>query len=118
MKNFLFLLIAIIILGAVTQPFLPWWSIAVVAGVLAIFFSGRPALQFFAGFLGVALLWGAYAFFLDGKNGSLLSNQMGQVFNGLSGMGMIIVTALIGGFVGGFSAMTGSLGRRMFTQNE
>ena len=85
-----------------------------VAGVLAIFFNNRPSINFFAGFLGVTLLWGAYAFFLDGKNAGILSSQMGQIFNGLSGMGMIIATALIGGFVGGFAAMTGSLGRRIF----
>jgi len=113
MKNALFIFLSTFLVSGVLLNFLPWWVIGVVAAAVALIFRTKPVLSFFAGFFGIALLWGLYAGYLDGQNESLLSSQLGQIFNGLSSIGLILTTALIGGLVGGLAAMTGSLLRKV-----
>ena len=62
------------------------------------------------GFVGVFLLWGIAAFQIDLGNESILSSRIGEIF----GANMIVVTALIGGLLGGMGALTGTLGLRVF----
>lgn len=89
--------------------YLPWWSIAVVAFLVALLIKQRYGLGFLSGFLGVFLCWGLLAFWIDVKNNHVLSQKMAQVFSlGASSLAIIVVTALVGGLVGGFAAMSGS----------
>lgn len=87
----------------------PWWSIAVVAFVVALFIRQRYGLGFLSGFLGIFLFWGILAFWIDVKNNHVLAHRMAQVFPlGGSPVAIILVTALVGALVGGFAAMSGS----------
>ncbi len=87
----------------------PWWSVAIVAFVVALFIKQRHGLGFLSGFFGVALCWGVLAFWIDVKNNHILSQRMAQVFPlGGSSFALIVVTAFIGAVVGGFAAMSGS----------
>ncbi len=113
MKNAFFIFLITLLLSGILLNFLPWWVIGIVAAIAALVFRTKPVFSFLAGFLGIALLWGLYAGYLDGQNESILSSQLGQIFKGLSSMGLILTTALIGGLVGGLSAMTGSLLRKL-----
>lgn len=116
MKNAFFIFLMTLLLSGILLNFLPWWIIGAVAAIAALVFRTNPVLSFLAGFLGIALLWGLYAGYLDEQNESILSSQLGQIFKGLSSMGLIFTTALIGGLVGGLSAMSGSLLRKMVSQ--
>jgi len=119
----------IAILGYVIQQFfpaLPWWNIAVVAGLVA-FILNTKVKSFLTGFTGAALLWGIMAFQLSGLNMDLLATKVGEMLSGseqiakLGGINptrLIYFTAFIGGFVGGFGAMTGSYARKMLYKNE
>jgi hypothetical protein len=89
--------------------FLPWWSIAIVAFLVALLVQQRIGAGFFSGFLGVFLLWSLLAFWIDMKNESILSHKVAQLFHlGESSILLILVTALVGALVGGFAAMAGS----------
>ena len=114
MKQMILVFGSIFLLGLVLQQFFPWWIIVLVAGVVGFFFRAKPWLSFAMGFLAVALLWGTYATWLDWENGGLLSDKMGDLFNRMTGWGLILVTALMGGMLGGLGALTGSLGRQAF----
>lgn len=102
-------------------PSLPWWAIAIVAGLVA-FILNTKAKSFLTGLIGAALLWGIMAFQLNGLNMDLLATKVGEMLSGseqiakLGGINptrLIYLTALIGGLVGGFGAMTGSYARKM-----
>jgi hypothetical protein len=89
--------------------FLPWWSIALIAFLVALFIPQRISWAFLSGLLGIFLLWTLIASWIDIKNHSNLSHKIAELFKlGGSSVLLILVTALIGGLVGGFAAMAGS----------
>ena len=101
----------ILLLSFIAGLFLPWWSIAIVAFLVALLIPQSIGKSFLAGFLGVFLLWGILALWIDVKNGSVLSQKMSQLFSlGKAGLLLVLITALIGALVAGFAAMSaGSL---------
>jgi hypothetical protein len=89
--------------------FLPWWSIAVVALLVALFLPQRTGLDFLSGFIGIFLMWTLVSAWIDIENEHLLSHKLAKIFPlGGSSLLLILVTALVGGLVGGFAAMAGS----------
>src|SRR5215217_3173092 len=106
------LFVAIILtalLSFVGGLFLPWWSIAIAAFFVALIIPQFPWKAFISGFLGVFLLWAIIAWWIDSKNQGILSSRIAQLFHvGSSGVMMIFISALIGGLIGGFAALSGS----------
>lgn len=97
------------ILALIAGMFLPWWSIALVAFLVAIVMDMRPGTSFLSGFAAIFLLWGIIALWIDIRNESILSHKIAQLFPlGGSSIFMILITALVGALVGGFAALSGS----------
>ena len=109
-------IVGIVVLGFIFQSFLPWWSIVLVAAVIGVFIKLNNVQSYLVGFLGVFLLWGAYAAFLNAANDGILAERIGALFGGLGANQMVIITALLGGIVGGFGTLTGCLGRKLLNQ--
>ncbi|HSC53236.1 MAG TPA: hypothetical protein VLC98_06450 [Phnomibacter sp.] len=114
--KFFAVLILSMLLGYLVYIFnstLPWWCVSLAAFIAAASVPLKPWLSFVAGFAGIFLLWSVLVFWLDKENGGVLSAKMAQVlpFNG-SAIVMMLASALIGGIVGGFSALTGSFIRK------
>ena len=110
--KFIVALVLTALLGFAAPLFIAWWSFAVTSLVVALAIHQKPWKAFLAGFLGLFLLWGSYAFFLDNANGHLLSLKISQLLNmGKSSIILILLTAFIGGLVSGFAALTGSFAR-------
>ncbi len=117
MKTALYIL-SLILLGGALQLFLPWWSLAVAAFLLALWFPFSPREAFLAAFLGAALLWGGYAGYLNMLNDGILAGKMGELF-GVSGAWTMVLTAgLFGGLFGGLGAWTASLARQAFVSSD
>lgn len=96
-------------LGFIAGKYYPWWSIAIISFMIALLIRQGLSAAFFAGFLGIFLLWAALALWIDIQNTTILSHKIAQVFPlGGSSILLILVTALVGGLVGGFAAMSGS----------
>ena len=110
MKNSIYGIISIILLGLLVHQFTPWWSIVIVAAFIGGIINEHAGKSFLFGFIGVFLLWGIAAFQMDAGNESILSTRMAEIF----GANMILVTALTGGLLGGMGALTGTLGQRLF----
>ena len=101
----LFLLIAI--LSLLLQLFLPWWTVAPVAFGLALW-RGRSGWQAFgAGFGAVALVWLLASAFSHFRTGGILTEKVATLLTLPSPLLLLLVTALIGGLVGGMAALTG-----------
>lgn len=96
-------------LSFIAGIFLPWWSIAIVAFLVALLIKQKIGLAYLAGFTGIYLLWGVLALIIDIKNKSILSHKIAQIFplNG-STIYLVMLTAFIGALVAGFAAMSGS----------
>ena len=111
--RFLFTCLIIAILSCIAQIYMPWWIIIVLAAIIVYFAKLNPGKGFLAGFLGIAFVWAGYAFLLSAGNDGILAQKIGQLFGGLSASLLILITAAVGGLLGGLSGLTGSLARRL-----
>lgn len=107
MRNFLIPFAFILALGGLSYWGLPWWTIVPVGILAGWWLKPKPGAGFLAGFL----LWGATAFLLNYGNGGILSARVGQLFQGLGGWALVLVTGLIGGLLASLSVLTGKFGR-------
>ena len=86
-----------------------WWSIAIIAFIVALLVRQSISRSFLAGFTGIFLLWTIVALWIDLKNQGILSHKIAQLFPlGGSSALLILITALVGALVGGFAAMSGA----------
>ncbi len=107
--RFILSVLLIALLSYIAGLYLPWWSIAIVAFAVCLLITQSLGAAFLSGFTGIFLLWAVLAVWIDSKNESLLSQKIAQLFPlGGSSVLLIIVTALVGGLVGGFAAMSGA----------
>lgn len=109
---------AIITLSFLTGSLLPWWAIAVIAAIVCFLVPARSISAVAYGFLAGALLWGGLAVERDWANEHLLSTQIGELFNGISSVALILLTAFLGGLVTGLGALTGSSLRAVFQKRN
>lgn len=86
------------------QSFFPWWTLAVGAGVVGYFVDNKALPSFAAGFVGAALLWIGMAYYLDHATQSIITEKI----NKLLPLNAFVLTGLVGGIVGGLSALTGT----------
>lgn len=92
--------------------YLPWWSIAIVALLVAIIFPQKPLWSFLAGFCALFLLWTILAFIISSSNNHILAHRMSLVIlKRDSPFVLMLVTGLIGALVAGFAALAGSFVR-------
>jgi hypothetical protein len=102
--RFLIQLLVITILASIFELFLPWWSIALAAFIGGYFFPTR--INFIAGFLSIAILWSIMAIIIEISAAAPLTERVAAIFK-LSKPLLFVVTAVLGGLVGGFAAMAG-----------
>jgi predicted membrane-bound spermidine synthase len=98
-----------IILCAILQYFLPWWTIAIGTFVIAFIFDDKGLPSFMAGFLAVGLLWIGVSGYISFITDSVLTTRLNQLLP----INSFVITGLVGGLVGGFGALTGSLVRKL-----
>ncbi|SMB94077.1 hypothetical protein SAMN00120144_2337 [Hymenobacter roseosalivarius DSM 11622] len=108
MSTSLKLFLLILLLGSIAQLFLPWWSITPVAFVLAFWLGRRGWGAFLAGFAGIGLGWLGMAAWLNIRNDGHLSHRVAELLPlGGNGWLLVLVTAVLGGLVGGMAALAG-----------
>jgi len=105
-------LVAVILTGLlafISGLFFPWWGIAIAALVTAVMVHQKAGKAFLAGLLGVFLLWGGLAWWMDMANNGILSKKIASILPlGGNSLLLVLVTALVGGLVAGFAALSGS----------
>jgi len=108
------LFLVIFILSFICSYFLPWWFVAVIAFATAYFIGKKPGRTFLAGFTGVFLAWIILTLLKSVPNDNVLAGRVAKLFQLPNWILLLLVTALIGGLVGGMAALSGSLVRRSF----
>ena len=107
--KFILQIVVVLVAAFVFELLLPWWSIAIAAVLGGYLFKSNA--NFFAGFIAIALLWSVDVWLIDSAAAAPLAEKIAAIFS-LNKATLILVTALIGGLVGGFGALTGSLLKR------
>jgi hypothetical protein len=100
----------IAILAFAFNLYLPWWTIAIAAFVVAFFIPTKAGWSFLAGFVALLLLWGGMSFYISGENHHILAGKISELILKKQQPNMLILlTALVGALVGGLAALSGSL---------
>ncbi len=93
--------------------YLPWWSIAIAAFVVAALIPQKPGKAFLAAFIALFLLWGGFSFWISYNNEHILAHKVSVLILKLDNPYLLIAaTALIGAWVAGFAALSGSYLRK------
>lgn len=100
-------LIGSIVLCQLALNWFDWWIIIPVIGIFSFLLAHYNSRPFGWGFLAMFLLWGFVATYHNMKNDGELANRMVQLFPlPQNGWWMVAVTALWGGLIGGFTALS------------
>ena len=105
LKNMLSIL-ALAVAYWLVPMFLPWWSVAIPAVIFG-FLAKNNLWAFFTAFLVLALVWGVQAQMQNAANAGLLAGKMGTLLGGLGAIQMVLVTAVLGGLIGGIFGLSG-----------
>ena len=111
MKFFVSILITALLAFA-CGLYLPWWSVAVAAFIVAALIYQSPLRSFFTGFCAILLLWFALILKINAANENILADRVSAVMGMGGSMVLVILSSFIGAVVGGLGALTGSLLRK------
>ena len=106
-------IILIVIISLLAQLVLPWWSLAIVAFLVCFWRSLSAGRAFLYGFVGVALVWVAYALLIHIRTDGLFTGRMGELLFKTNNVVIpLLVTAVLGGLVGGMAGLSGFFVRK------
>ena len=109
------MLFLIILILSLTAGFItPWWAAAIIAFVAALYAGKEPGRAFLSGFFAVFIVWVVLALFKSVPNNHVLASRVAVLFHLPGWTVLLILTALIGGLVGGMCAMSGVYVKRVF----
>jgi len=117
--KFLISMLLIALLSVAACLYLPWWSIAVVAFIVAAVIPQKPFPAFLAGFVALFFLWGTLSWYISAGNNDLLAHKVSLIILKTDSPVMLIaVTALIGALVAGVAALAGSFVKKAFAGSD
>lgn len=108
--KFLIQVFFIAIVGFILELFFPWWTIAIAAFIGGGLITSNA--NFWAGFLGIAILWSSRAFLIDLTAATVFSEKVALIFQLSNKYFLIGIMCVIGGLVGGFASLSGSLTKK------
>ena len=104
------LFLIILILTFAGSFFLPWWAAAIIAFLAALVIGGKGGKAFWSGFGALFVAWTILALMKSIPNNNILAGRVVQLFPLPNNwIWILVVTAVIGGIVGGMSALSGVL---------
>jgi hypothetical protein len=93
--------------------YLPWWSVALAAFVVAALIYQPPLRSFLTGFCAILLLWFGLILAINAANDNILSARVSTVMNLGGSYMLVILSCIVGAIVGGLGALTGSFLRKI-----
>ena len=112
-------IVLIALVSLLLQFLLPWWSLALVAFLVCFWRSPSAGKAFLYGFTGVALVWLGYALFIHTHTNGIFTGRMSELlFKTTNSALLMIVTAVLGGLVGGLAGLSGFFVRQATTNQS
>ena len=113
------LFLVILILSFASGYFLPWWVVAIAAFTGAFLIGKTPGQSFLSGFAAVVIDWTVLALFKSLPNDNILARRVVHLFPLPDNwIWLLVITALIGGIVGGMAALSGVLLKKAFVPDK
>lgn len=104
------LFLIILVLSFVASYFSPWWLIAIIAFIAGLICGHGAGKSFWSGFGAVFIAWTIAALIKTLPNDNILASRVVQLFPlPHNWIWVLLVTAIIGGLVGGMAALSGGL---------
>src|ERR1700761_3823506 len=103
------LFLTILILSFIAGFMLPWWFMAVIAFLAAIIMGKKAGNSFGMSFLAVATAWILLTLIKTLPNDNMLATRVATLVHLPGWAFLLLVTAIIGGLVGGLAGMSGAL---------
>jgi len=100
-------IIVILLFCGLLELALPWYTIAIVPLVICFIAPSRSWIDFFCGFFAIFILWLGVELIHDLPNGGLLSGKVAGMIHLPSRWALLLMSAAIGGFTAGLSALCG-----------
>jgi hypothetical protein len=111
--KFIVSVVLMAILSVAACLYLPWWTIAPVAFLVAALIPQKPGKSFLTGFISLFLLWGSLTWYISSNNDHILAHKVSVLIIKENSAAMLVgITALIGALVAGFAALAGSYLRK------
>lgn len=112
--KFIASLFLISLLSFVSCIYFPWWSISIVSFAVGLLMPQKPLLSFLTAFLSIFILWFGLVFWISQQNGDILAHKVSLlIIKKDSPIALMLITACMGAFVAGFSALSGALLRKI-----
>jgi len=108
--KFIIQFVAILFAAHLLALFMPWYSIALAAFVMGYLLKSNT--NFLAGFSAIATLWIFNAWLVNSGSSADLAERVAKLLMLKYEIVLFLAMAIIGGLVGGFAALTGSLLRK------
>ncbi len=118
--KFIISIILIALSGFAACLYFPWWSIAIIAFIVAVLIPQKPSSSFLSGFIALFLLWGILSFWISNNNNHILAHKVSLIILKMdSPYLLMLATSLIGALVAGLASLTGSfLHKRKFVSAD
>ncbi|WP_057935962.1 hypothetical protein [Algoriphagus resistens] len=111
--KFILLTVLTALLVLIVNPFLPYWAVMILLAILAAAVGNKAGGAFFAGGLGMGLAWMGQSVYISSVTGSQLPEKMSELMGLGDEITLFAITGVLGFFLGAFSALAGSLFRKL-----
>lgn len=91
----------------------PYWVVMIALAVLAVLIRPSAWGGFFGGGLGMGLAWLGQTAYISAVTSSTLPDKMGALMGLGSGLSLMVLTAVLGFILGGFSGLLGVMFRNL-----
>ncbi len=108
MKTFLVGMLTLMLCTWLTVKFFSWYAPIFPAILIGYVMNWKSGKAFLSGLLAAFILYIVIAFFMDRSNDHILSARIGQLFSGIGGTILILLTGITGGILVGTSAAVGA----------
>ncbi|MBD8490107.1 hypothetical protein IFO69_15225 [Echinicola sp. CAU 1574] len=116
--KFLLWMLLFALITLLASPFLTYWVMMLIWAILGIILGGDGVKAFFSAAMGVGIVWLGKSFWVTWSTASPLPEMMGEIM-GINHQGaLMLITALMGALIGGFSALTGNRFRKLFEKKQ
>jgi len=96
----------------------PYWAVMIALTVLAGIIRPSGWGGFFGGGLGMGLIWLGQTVYISAVTSSTLPDKMGALMGLGSGLNLMLLTAVLGFILGGFSGLLGVMFRNLVQKNR
>ncbi len=107
MKTFAILIVLMMIVAAIAQLMLPWWSVALVAAIFTAYGATRPSQALLIGSLGIGGLWLLAVLWLHVPSDGVMAGRVAGTLGFESSLWMYAFTFIAGGLSGGLGGICG-----------